>query len=493
VKLDIAMATAELAPYAKVGGLGDVIAALAKELDRQGHYVTVFLPRYRSVLAKEPRLQLTRVGQAEVSLGGRREWASYDVALLPETGVRIVLVGHEGYFGRDGVYNDARSGRDFPDNDERFIFFCKAVLEGLEILESSPDVLHLNDHQTAVAAPMLRESLRGRESARSIGLVFAIHNLGYQGIYPHDTIRLTGLDPKLAEPMGPLEFYGHLNLMKAGIIYADRVATVSPRYAAEIQSSAEHGRGLEGVLRARGKDLVGILNGVDVEMWDPTTDRLLPANYSSNDLAGKKENKTRLLESAELPVEPDVPIIGMISRLVEQKGFDLLEAAAHELLQERMKLIVLGKGERRYEELMRRLRTRYRQKFSVSLEFNDPMAHLIEAGSDFFLMPSRYEPCGLNQMYSLRYGTIPIVRATGGLADTVREYDPETGRGNGFVFDEYSADAMLAAVRRGLAAHQKKRAWKKLVSEVMQIDHSWGHAAQQYVELYREVRAVRRG
>ncbi len=494
MSLEIAIASAEMYPYAKVGGLGDVVAALAKELDRLGHNVTVFLPRYSAFTdGRYKDMPLELRGTVEASLGPKREKAEVYTTTVPGTKVRLALIGHDGYYKRENPYVDPKTGRDWPDNDERFVFFCKAVLDSFETLDYSPDVLHLNDYQTGLMAAVLRETLRGKPRYDSIGTLYSIHNMGYQGVFPPETFPLLGLDKALGEPMGALEFYGKVNLMKAGIVYADTVNTVSERYAEEIQSTAEHGFGLEGVLRSRRADLLGILNGIDTEVWNPAKDKLIPFNYDQNDLEGKAANKIRLLETMELPVEPQVPLIGVISRLVSQKGFDLLETIAGDLMGERMKMVVLGTGEPRFQNLMQKLRERYPQKFSVSVEFNDPLAHLIEAGSDFFLMPSKYEPCGLNQMYSLRYGTVPIVRATGGLADTVSDYNFETGKGNGFVFEDYTGEALLRAIRRGLEAYERRNSWRKLVRETMEIDHSWGSAARHYVDVYSKIKAKRRG
>jgi starch synthase len=363
-----------------------------------------------------------------------------------------------------------------------------------------PDVIHCNDYQTGLVPLLLREGYASEPRYRGLGVLFSIHNLGYQGLFPPEpggdmapALDLIGVDAALARPAGPLEFWGRVNFMKAAIVYADLISTVSERYAQEIQTTAEFGFGLEGVLRERRDDLLGILNGIDVGIWNPASDPLIPFPYSATDLAGKKEDKIRLLEAMELPVEPEVPLIGIISRLVDQKGFDLFSQIAGDLFGSKLKMIVLGNGQPQHEELMRALRRKFPTRFAVALEFNDKLAHLIEAGSDFFLMPSKYEPCGLNQMYSLRYGTVPIVRATGGLADTVQDYEFETGRGNGFVFEEYSGEALLATIRRALALYQKKRAWKKLQTEIMKIDHSWGGAARKYVAAYERVMAKRRG
>ncbi len=491
---EIAIASAEMVPFVKVGGLADVVGALAKELDRQGHRITVILPRYPGLDARRhPGLKLEPAGSAEIPLGARVETAHYAVATVPGTGVRLLLVGHDGFFARENPYVDPKTGKDWPDNAERFVFFNRAIVESFRVLSWKPEVIHCNDYQTGLVPLLLRESEADADRYASIGTLYSIHNMGYQGIFPAETLDLIGVPAALAAPTGPLEFWGRVNFMKAAIHYADLITTVSERYAEEIQQSEEYGFGLEGVLRDRRADLLGILNGIDPEIWDPAVDPLLPHNYSPKDLTGKKENKIRLLESMELPVEPEVPLLGVISRLVDQKGFDLFEQIAGDLFGGKLKMVVLGTGQPRYEELMKKLRATFPTKFAASLGFNDQLAHLIEAGSDFFLMPSRYEPCGLNQMYSLRYGTVPIVRATGGLADTVQDYEPETGRGNGFVFEEYTGEAFLGAIRRGLALYQKKRPWKKLVTEIMKSDHSWGAAARKYVAAYERVIARRAG
>jgi starch synthase len=492
--LDIAIASAECVPFAKVGGLADVAGALAKELDRLGHKVTVFLPRYRGVNeTRFPGLGLVRAGELAIRLGERVEPASVDIGTVPHSGVRVVFVGHDGFFDRENPYVDPKTGKDWPDNAERFVFFNKAILESLSLMQWTPDVIHSNDYQAGLVPILLREGYGQDQRYARVGTLFSVHNVGYQGIFPSTALDLIGLSDDLAGPTGPLEYWGQVNFMKAAILYADLVNTVSERYAEEIQSGNEYGFGLEGVLRGRTADLLGILNGIDVETWDPARDSLIPANFSASDMSGKRENKIRLLESMELPVEPDVPLFGIISRLVDQKGFDLFETIAGDLFGGRLKVVVLGSGQPHYEELMRALRKKYPGKFAVAVEFNDKLAHLIEAGSDFFLMPSKYEPCGLNQMYSLRYGTIPIVRATGGLADTVHDYEFETGKGNGFTFEAYTGEALLGAIKRALKLYQKKRPLKKLVTEIMQIDHSWGSAAAKYVAAYQRAMAKRTG
>ena len=499
MSLEIAIASAEMVPYCKVGGLADVVGALSKELDRMGHRVTVFLPRYAEITPKRfPDLAIEKVAEADVQLGSRIERAQIGCATVPGTNIRLVLIGHDGFFDRPNPYVDPATGKDWPDNAERFVFLNKAIVEALRDLQWVPDVIHCNDYQTGLVPLLLREAYRHEPRYASIGTLFSIHNMGYQGIFPTDPegdaqpVRdLIGVAPELSAPTGPLEFWGRLNFMKAALHYADLINTVSERYAEEIQTTDEFGFGLEGVLRDRRADVFGILNGIDPEIWDPATDSLLPFNYTTKDLTGKKANKIRLLETMELPVEPEVPLIGVISRLVDQKGFDLFAQIAGDLFGAKVKMVVLGNGQPKYEELVRELRRKFPNKFAAAVEFNDTLAHLIEAGSDFFLMPSKYEPCGLNQMYSLRYGTVPIVRATGGLADTVQDYEFETGRGNGFVFEEYSGEALLAAIKRALTLYQKKRPFKKLVTEIMKIDHSWGSAAKKYEAAYARAHAKR--
>ncbi|MBD3160793.1 MAG: glycosyltransferase [Candidatus Eisenbacteria bacterium] len=491
--MKIAIASSEMVPFMKVGGLADVIGALAKELVRQGHDVRVLLPRPGP--GSGPNRKTEPVGEVAIPMRSGIERAGIERVRSGPAGPEILFVHNDRYFDRPNPYVDPATGRPWPDSAQRTIFFCKAIVETLRSLEPGVEVLHLNDHQTGLVPVLMREVFRDETGLRRIGILFAIHNLGYQGVYEPEEVLPEIADPateRLSRAGGPLEFYGKVNFMKAAILYADLIVTVSERYALEIQHDPEHGFGLEGVLRTRAEHLVGILNGIDPEIWDPETDPLIPSNYTATDLGSKRDNKERLLQAVELPVELDVPVIGMISRLVGQKGFDLLEDAVEEMMDLPLKLVILGSGDPRYEALLRGLREKHPDRIGVSLTFNDPLAHLIEAGSDFFLMPSRYEPCGLNQMYSLRYGTIPIVRTTGGLADTIREFDVATGRGNGFVFGPYEPGAMLGAIRRGLAVYEKRRAWKKLVSTVMRIDHSWARAAAEYVRAYRRAAGARR-
>jgi starch synthase len=492
--MEIVYAAAEMVPFAKVGGLGDVAAALTAVLARRGHRVRAFLPLYPSVRRHWTDLAPAEAARVSIRIAGKAREARIWRARVPGTEVTLCLVEHDPYFDRPDPYVDPKTSRDWSDNAERFTFFSRAILEACRALGWAPDVFHLNDYQVALVPLLLREEFAGGPLGRSATLL-SIHNLGYQGIFPTEKtgstpaalMRDLGLLPELARPLGPLEYYGRLNFTKAGLLYADRITAVSPTYAREIQTE-EFGCGLDGVLRDRADRVLGILNGIDVDVWDPARDPLIPRRYGPSDFPGKAENKARLLEAMHLPAHPDRPVIGIISRLVDQKGFDLLAEIADELLAaDGFRLVVLGSGMPKCEQWIRELARRFPQHCACSLTFDDPLAHLIEAGSDFFLMPSRYEPCGLNQMYSMRYGTIPIVRATGGLADTVEAFDPRTGRGRGFVFRDYEAGELRAAIERALAFYRDTRALRALVTRIMKLDFSWDRAAQEYERAYERI------
>lgn len=482
--LQIVMISAECVPYAKVGGLADVTSALSRVLAEKGHSVRIVLPLYAGI--DRERFGLHRAAlapEAAVRVGGREIPLRLWEAPLGSEGSVAVFVENEEYFGRPGIYTDPKTAKGYDDNDERFVFFCRAALDAAKTLGWNPDVFHCHDHQAAFVPAYLR--LAPENGGPRPATVFTIHNLGYQGIAAPSILDFAGIGSEQFYPMGPFEFFGKVNFMKAGIEWSDMISTVSERYAEEIQSSPEYGMGLEQVLRSRHGDVAGILNGVDYGEWDPRVDALIPAKYGPETIADKEKNRAALLRKVGLPVVTGRPVVGMISRLADQKGFDLLERASNDMLMEDLSLVVLGSGDRRYEIFFSELCARNPERVAIDLRFNNELAHLIEAGADMFLMPSRYEPCGLNQMYSLRYGTPPIVRATGGLADTVEDYDPRTGKGNGFVFEEYSAAAMMDAVRRALAAYRAPAAWRRIVRAGMDCDFSWGASAEKYVRLYQ--------
>jgi starch synthase len=400
-------------------------------------------------------------------------------------GVQHYFVDYPAYFDRDALYGTPIG--DYHDNAERFALFCRAVIEGTKIL-GVPDLFHCHDWQSALIPVLLRTLYAEDPAFDRVNSVFTIHNMGYQGLFPPEILPLLMLPWDLFT-LTKMEFYGKVNFLKGAIVYADYVTTVSRRYSLEIQT-AEYGFGLEGVLRARSGTVSGILNGVDYTEWSPEVDQFIPARYSAKELANKAKDKTELLRDFGLADSP-LPVIGIVSRFASQKGFDLIQQVADRLAREEAIFIVLGSGDKAYEDLMRRLNRQYPSRFAVRVAYDNVLAHKIEAGSDMFLMPSRYEPCGLNQIYSLRYGTVPIVRATGGLDDTIENWDPLSKRGTGFKFSEYSGEAMLSTVRQALEAFKDKAAWQQLMRNGMARDFSWNTAAKEYVRVYEKARQVR--
>jgi starch synthase len=388
-------------------------------------------------------------------------------------------------FDRDQLYVDPVTKRDYPDNDVRFIVFCRAILDAMKRLDWAPDVIHTNDWQTGLVPALLATSYQSDPFFAAVKSVFTIHNVGYQGIFPPETFRKLDLPEELFYPTAPFEFWGKVNFMKAGISFASLVTTVSEQYAEEIQSSNEYGYGLEGVLNNRAGDLYGIVNGVDYDEWSPTKDRLIPATYGLSNLAGKKRNKVELLRRLGLPYRESVPLIGMITRLAAQKGLDLLVAVANDIFALDLQMVILGTGDKVYHDLLTALEKKYPDKLKVLLKYDNEMAHWIEAGADAFLMPSRYEPCGLNQLYSLKYGTLPIVRATGGLADTVVDVGESPGSGTGFAFVDYVPEELVKVIRRAVVLFGDKMQWREVVKNAMRQDFSWKQSAQRYAELYR--------
>jgi starch synthase len=480
--------TSEMAPLVKVGGLADVVGALAFEQARRGHRVLVALPLYADI-AVPSEWTRSPLDPCVVPWGLRRELARLELCEPPGEGPRVLLVGHEGepsFFDRPGVYDDPRTGEGYSDNGERFLFFCRAAVEGLKSLHERFDIIHAHDHQAAWVPCFVRTHELYELAFGGSATIFTIHNLGYQGIHDPWLLGLAGFGRELFFPQSPFEFWGRVNYMKVGLAFADLLSTVSPRYAVEIQENGEFGFGLEGVLSRRSADLRGILNGIDDQVWNPATDCSIPARYDAERLDGKLENRRALMTRCGFPPDERWPLVGMVSRLVEQKGFDLIEQAQADLLRLEARFVVLGTGQPRYEELVRRLTAERPDRFHACVENDEAMAHLIEAGSDIFLMPSRYEPCGLNQMYSVRYGTPPVVRAVGGLADTVAEFDPLKRAGTGFLFQRFEAAEMLGSLRRALAFQRQKELWRILQRNGMSRDFSWRKSADGYEALYAE-------
>jgi len=472
------MVASEALPYAKTGGLADVTGALPKALARLGHAVTLVIPRYREVGA---------VGRAQRRVALAVGERSFDVGLVEVAhgpNHRSVFVECDELYDRDGLYGIA--GQDHPDNAVRFSVLAHGALAYAAGLDTPPSVVHAHDWQTGLVPVLLRARGAGTSAWRRVASMFTIHNLAYQGLFPAETMASLGLGWELFTQEG-LEFWNQVSFLKGGINFAESVTTVSAAYAREILTP-EHGEGLDGLLRHRRHLLSGIVNGIDLEAWDPRTDPHLPAPFSETDLEGKRAAKQAVLARYGLPQDERGlarPLIGMVSRMVDQKGLDLIREARDTLAGLEAGFVVLGTGESRNEEMWRELAATHPTRFGVRIGFDEPLAHLIEAGADLFLMPSRFEPCGLNQMYSMRYGTVPVVRATGGLVDTVRPFDPETGDGTGFSFEEYSASAMLAALNTALAVFGTPARWRTLQRAGMRQDFSWDAAAAAYVKEYR--------
>ncbi|HWS15531.1 MAG TPA: glycogen synthase GlgA [Candidatus Methylomirabilis sp.] len=475
--MKVLVVSSEIVPFAKTGGLADVTGALPKALRKIGVEADCILPRYRCV--DRDRFPLVRPGEAiRVPLGHREEEGSIEEADAGG-GVRAFLVRNDRYFDREFLYG-TREG-DYVDNCERFTFFCRAVMEWIVRSGRRYDILHCNDWQTALVPTYVKTLYADREPFRGTGTVFTVHNLGYQGLFWNHDLPMTGLGWELFTPQG-LEFYGQVNLMKAGLVYADILSTVSATYSREIQTP-EYGYGLEGVLYERREDLYGIVNGIDDEEWHPATDRWIAANYSVDDLSGKAACRRDLLSGFGLP-PGDEPILGLIGRLTAQKGFDLVEQIGEWLAAQPLRVVILGAGERRYEEAMEALGRKYPERIAIRVAYDNAMAHKIEAGADIYLMPSRYEPCGLNQIYSLKYGTVPVVRETGGLADTVVDADANPAEGTGFTFRRYEAEELMGAVSKALAAYADRPRWDAIVRRGMALDFSWEASARTYVDLY---------
>lgn len=468
-------------PFSKTGGLADVIEALPKALVAQGHHVAVVLPRYR-----DTKVDAVVMPSLTISMGGQLRFpAIADGGVF--NGVRYFFVDDPAYFDREGLYGGR--GGDYPDNAERYSEFCRAAIEIAKNVWHA-DLIHCHDWQAALVPILLRTAYADDPVAQNLPVVFTVHNLAYQGRFARDVLARADIPASAFHP-GGIEFFGDVNLLKGGLVFSDYLTTVSRKYAQEIQTP-EFGYGLDGVVRGRAARLAGILNGVDYTSWNPEKDKLIAARYSAKDLSGKLTCKQALLELFALPLE-DLrrPVIGIVSRFADQKGFDLIAERAHELMQENLTLVVLGTGDRKYEDLFRSLAAAYPDLVGVKIAYDDTIAHQVEAGADMFLMPSRYEPCGLNQIYSLKYGTVPVVRATGGLDDTIASFDLESGTGTGFKFEQYSGAALVQCVRRALQHHEDERIWKRIQLNGMAKDFSWKGPAAEYVKVYTAARAAR--
>jgi starch synthase len=480
--MKVAFLASEVIPYAKTGGLADVAGALPKFLAGLGPEVRVFMPFYREVAKKGLPLETVLAG-ASLELNGDR--LGYRVLAHRAEGVTVCFIDRPEYFDRDQLYGT--SAGDFPDNAERFAFFVRAALETTKATGFAPDIVHGHDWQAALAFAYLRHVYAGDAFFGRTRTLFTIHNLAYQGLFDKDVLGRVGLPPSLFN-MNDLEFYGRVNALKAGILYASAVTTVSPRYSREIQTP-EFGCGLDGLLRARAGVLYGILNGVDYKDWDPATDRLIPRTFSPADRTGKKACRDALAREFALPAPAGRPVVGMVTRLAGQKGLDIVCDALDGLLGLGLTFVILGTGDQKIQDFLIAAQKKNPERIGLKIAFDERIAHTIYAGSDVFLIPSRYEPCGLTQMYAMKYGTVPVVRATGGLDDSVQEFDARRGTGNGFKFVEPEPAPLIEAAGRAAAAFKRPDEWRTLVGNAMAADFSWERSAADYLALYRKLSA----
>ncbi len=488
--MKIAIVASECAPFAKTGGLADVVGALPKYLADLGIDVKVFIPKYDSIDEKKFNIRyINEIGEIKVRVAGIPRSVYLYNAKLPNSNVDVYFIDCAEYFHRGKIYTEQW------DEDERFILLNKAVIEICQRLQWAPDVFHCNDWQTGLMPFFIKESYSWDRLFDRSAFLYSIHNIGYQGRFSKETLAKTELKQEHIEFGGVLEFEDSFSMMKGGILNSEVISTVSDTYAREVLTP-EYGAGLQDILRSRLSDFYGVLNGIDTDEWNPETDKLIPFHFSKNDLSNKKKNKQFLLDKTSLKFDENVPVIGIISRLVEQKGFDLIAEEIYDLMTLNAQWVILGSGKESFEQLFKIMNRVLPNKCWTYLGFNNELAHLIEAGADMFLMPSHYEPCGLNQMYSLRYGTVPIVRKTGGLADTVQDWHEFQAlgqdTGNGFSFIEATGPALHATVKRAIDSFNIPEEWKKIQLNGMNSDNSWEASARKYVQLYERAISKRR-
>lgn len=480
--MNIVTIASEVVPFAKTGGLADVAGTLPRALAKLGSNVSIIMPYYGKIINAE-KFGIRPTGK-RISVGlGDWKIESDILTCNIKPNISVYFISQPTFFDRNELYQ-TKDG-DYPDNAERFTFFSKAAIETMLTLKLKPDVVHVHDWQASLVPLFLKTHYKDKKDFSNTKTLLTIHNLGYQGLFPPDDMRLTGLGWEYFT-FDKLEFYGKLNFLKAGIVYADAINTVSKKYAEEILTK-EYGCGLESALAERKKVLFGILNGIDYEEWNPEIDNFLPAKYSASQLGGKATCKNELLKKYKLPSSPAKPLIGLVGRLTVQKGLDILAEGMKTLIERGFQFAILGTGEPTYHDLLQNMAAKFPKQVGLVLGFDNSLAHQIEAGSDFFLMPSRYEPCGLNQMISLKYGTIPIVRATGGLDDSIVEFDPKKKTGNGFKFAGTSATALIEASGKALSVFNNPSIWKQLMTNAMKCDFSWNQSAKEYQELYKQI------
>ncbi len=468
-------------PFSKTGGLADVAGALPKALKDLGHDIRVIVPKYKMTDTVKYGIELIEKN-IEIKVGYRKEKIEFYEAKVPGSDVIVYFIGNDGLFGRNGLYGE--HGGDYWDNCERFVFFNKAALLFIKMLGWEPHVIHCNDWQTGLAPAYIKTALKNDPFYSSIASVYTIHNMGYLGLFAKEKLPVVGLGWEYFS-RDSFEFWGNISFAKAGLIYSDVINTVSETYAKEIQT-AEGGYGLDGLMSSRANDLYGIVNGVDYDIWDPETDENLAENYSPSRMGGKSANRKQLLKINGLPDKQGHMLVSVVSRLSDQKGFDIIAGAMDRIMQLPVQFVLLGTGAPYYENLFKDLSRKYPDKISANIGFDSAVAPLIYAGSDAFLMPSRYEPCGLGQLISFKYGTVPVVRRTGGLQDTVLDLGSDRKNGTGLTFDDYNSEALYGAVERAFTLFKKdRRAWDSLVKRIMSLDYSWDVSARKYLTLYK--------
>ncbi len=482
--MKIAFAASEVYPFAKTGGLADVAGALPKDIAKLGNEVKVFMPKYNFVDEDKYDIKYCwDIGEIPVRVNGTIRFMHLHQAKLPDSNVEINFIDCPHYFFRGQVYTND------PDEDERFILFSKGVIEVLQRLKWAPDIIHCNDWQTGLLPLFVKDNYKWDRMFEHTAFLFTIHNIGYQGIFSPKTILAAEIREELFYPGGPAELNGDVNFMKIGILFSEIINTVSPTYAKEILTP-EYGAGLENILQFRESDLYGILNGVDYKTWDPANDKLIPFRYTPDYLSGKTHNKKYLLEHFRIDFDESIPLIGIVSRLVSQKGFDIVGDVITQLMNLEAQWMVLGSGDSKFEEMFNAIAHNNSDKAAVYIGYNNEISHLVEAASDIFLMPSRYEPCGLNQIYSLKYGTVPVVRKTGGLNDTVRDWHDAKSAGEetgtGFTFNDYTGHALYTTLIRAIDTFHNKPVWKKIQRNGMSRVYSWQNAAESYLDLYQK-------
>ncbi|MEW6654517.1 MAG: glycogen synthase GlgA [Bacteroidota bacterium] len=490
-KYKILFVTSEVYPFIKTGGLADISSALPQKLQEMGHLVRIVVPKYGAIDERKFKIhEVVRLKDLSMKIGEKDVVFSLRSSFLigPKTRVQIYFLDNPEYFGiRHSLYSDPLTNEDYPDNDERFILLARSVYDLIQKLGWVPDIIHCNDWQCGLVPAYLKTMLKNDSAFKGIKTLFTIHNLGFQGIFPKSTFDKTAL-PKEANSEKGILHKGSVNFIKSGLFYSDMINTVSETYAKEICSTKDLGLGFEELLSKRKKDLYGIINGIDETIWNPEVDTKIAKKYSAKNLEFKIENKKALADNFNFEFKPEVPVLGMITRLYDNKGMDILEKAFPELMKLDIQLVLLGTGDKKYNRFFMNMATKYNDKFSCYIGFDDELAHLIEAGSDMFLMPSKFEPCGLNQLYSLVYGTVPIVRSTGGLADTVQKFNPTTLTGNGFVFEKYSAKDFVTEIKAAIKLYTTDpEMWKTIQINGMKSDFSWMNSTKKYVDLYKKL------